>query len=160
MNTNNLDEKDLLILSSLQKNSVITNNDLAKKVGLSPSACLVRTKRLFNEGIIKQFTVVIDPLKIGYNILTLTFVTLHPHNRKMADNFVDKINKIPQIIECHNMTGSWDYCLKIVAKNIEDYRNFVLDTLLEIGGVEKIETQIVLKSDKNSLIPVTNFEIK
>ena len=154
MSDYNLDKKDRLILSLLQENSLITNYDLAKKVGLSASACLGRTKRLLNNGIIKRYTAVIDQTKIGFTVLTLTFVTLHPHNRKMADTFVHKINEIPQIIECHNMTGSWDYCLKIVSRNMDDYRNFVLDILLEIPGVEKIETQIVLKSEKNTSAPI------
>lgn len=150
----NLDEKDKIILSSLQKNSLITNQDLAKQINLSNSACLERTKHLLNNGFIKQYTAVIDQFKIGLKVSTLTFVTLKPHNRKMADTFVDRIKTIPQIIECHNMTGSWDYCLKIVSQNIDDYRNFVIDTLLEIPGVEKIETQIILKTEKNTSIPV------
>ena len=154
MNIYNLDIKDKMILSLLQEDSLITNYDLAKKVGLSASACLNRTKKLSENGIIKQYAVLIDHSKIGFNILTLTFVTLSPHNRKMADTFVQKVNEIPQIIECHNITGNWDYCLKIIAKTMDDYRNFVLDILLEIPGVEKIETQIVLKSDKNSFAPI------
>ncbi len=154
MDDYNLDEKQKMILSLLQENSLITNNDLSKQVGLSASACLGRTKKLFESGIIKQYAIVIDHFKIGYNILTLTFVTLSPHNREMADTFVRKVNEIPQIIECHNITGNWDYCLKIVGKDMDDYRNFVLDILLEIPGVEKIETQIVLKSEKNSFPPV------
>jgi Lrp/AsnC family transcriptional regulator len=154
MNIYNLDIKDKMILSLLQEDSLITNYDLAKKVGLSASACLSRTKKLSENGIIKQYAVLIDHSKIGLNILTLTFVTLSPHNRKMADTFVQKVNEIPQIIECHNITGNWDYCLKIIAKTMDDYRNFVLDILLEIPGVEKIETQIVLKSEKNSFAPI------
>lgn len=154
LNDYNLDEKDKLILTILQENSLITNQDLAIKVDLSASACLSRTKKLFENRVIKQFTASIDYSKIGFNILTLTFVTLSPHNRKMADSFIKKIKEIPQIIECQNITGSWDYCLKIIAKDIDDYRNFVLDILLEIPCVEKIESQIVLKSEKNSAPPI------
>ena len=154
MNDYKLDEKQKLILSILQENSLVTNLDLSKQIGLSASACLGRTKKLFENGIIKQYAIIIDPLKIGFNILTLTFVTLSPHNRRMADTFIRKVNEIPKIIECHNTTGNWDYCLKIISKNMDDYRNFVLDVLLEIPGVEKIETQIVLKSEKNSFPPV------
>jgi len=153
-NKYNLDDKDKAILSLLQKHSLITNQDLAKNINLSNSACLERTKRLFNNGYIKQYTAIVDQFKVGLTVSTLTFVTLNPHNRKTADSFVAKIKAIPQIIECHNISGSWDYCLKIVSENIDNYRNFVLDTLLELPGVEKIDSQIILKTEKNTSIPI------
>lgn len=144
------DEIDMAILTNLQKDSTLTNAELAKQVGLSPSACLGRTKRLKETGIIKQFIAIVDEQKIGLEVVTFVFVSLEPHDRATTEAFLDNIRKIPQVMECYNISGIHDYLLKIVAPSINAYRNFVIDTLIEVPGVGKVETSVVLSSEKLS----------
>lgn len=144
------DEVDMAILTHLQKDSTITNAELAKQIGLSPSACLGRTKRLKEAGIIKQFVAIVDEQKIGLEVVTFVFVSLKPHDRKTTESFLESIQEIPNIMECHNISGVHDYLLKIIAPSIKAYRDFVIDTLIEVPGVDTVETSVVLSSEKLS----------
>ena len=144
------DEVDMAILTHLQEDSTITNAQLAKQVGLSPSACLGRTKRLKEAGILKKFIAIVDEQKIGLEVVTFVFVSLTPHDRETTELFLESIRNIPNVMECHNISGVHDYLLKIVAPSINEYRNFVIDTLIEVPGVGKVETSVVLSSEKLS----------
>ncbi len=158
-----MDEIDKAILRLLQMEATIANSTLASRIGLSASACLSRTKRLQKEGIIKQFAAVIDEQKVGLETTAFTFVTLSPHNRQIVEAFVERVNQTPGVLECYNITGSWDYLLKIVAPDISSYRDFVIDEMLEMPGVEKVETLVVLKTEKRSFsLPIdpSNKEVK
>jgi Lrp/AsnC family leucine-responsive transcriptional regulator len=149
------DNYDKQIIEILQNNASISNIDLSKKIGLSPSACLGRTKRLEELGVIKQYAAVIDAKKIGLEIVAFTFVNLSPHNRKISNAFLAKVKETPQVLECYNITGNWDYLLKIVARDIASYRDFAIDSLLAFPGINKIESTIVLSTDKQSFkLPV------
>jgi len=145
-----LDKTDKAILKQLQVNSRIPNSELANKVKLSASACLKRVNRLCKDGIVKQFAAVINPADIGLEITTLTFVALSPHNRKVADQFVKSIRAIDYVLECYHVTGQFDYLLRIVASDISAYRDFIIDELLGIEGVSRLETLVVLKSEKQT----------
>lgn len=145
-----LDKTDKAILKHLQVNSRIPNSELANKVKLSASACLKRVNRLWKDGIVKQFAAVINPAELGLEITTLTFVALSPHNRKVADQFVKSIRAIDYVLECYHVTGEFDYLLKIVASDISAYRDFIIDGLLGIAGVSRLETLVVLKSEKQT----------
>lgn len=152
------DSVDKEIINILQGNSAISNLDLSKKIGLSPSACLSRTKRLEELGVIKQYATIVDGKKVGLEIMAFTFVNLSPHNRKTGNAFLAKVKETPQILECYNITGNWDYLLKIVAHDIASYRDFVIDSLLAFPGINKIETTIVLSTNKQSFqLPVEHM---
>lgn len=148
--TLDFDSYDKEIIDILQSDASISNIELSKKIGLSPSACLSRTKRLKELGIIKQYATIIDEKKVGLEIVAFTFVNLSPHNRNTANAFLTKVKGTPQILECYNITGNWDYLLKIVSHDIATYRDFLIDSLLEFPGVNKVETNIVLGTDKQS----------
>jgi len=141
---------DLAILTRLQKDATITNAELAKQVCLSPSACLGRTKRLKEAGVIKRIAAVIDEQKVGLEVVTFVFITLSPHNRATTEAFLTHARGIANIQECYNISGNYDYLLKIISSSINDYRNFVIDTLIEIPGVGKVETSVVLSTEKQS----------
>ncbi|MCP4296881.1 MAG: Lrp/AsnC family transcriptional regulator [Proteobacteria bacterium] len=145
---NNLDEIDLAILKMLQQDVTITNAELSKRVGLSPSAALGRTKRLKESGIIRQQIAIIDEDKIGLEMSAFVFVSLSPHDRKTTRLFLKSIHDIPQIMECYNISGKFDFLLKIVAPGIKDYREFIINNLIEVPGVGKVETQVVLSKEK------------
>jgi Lrp/AsnC family leucine-responsive transcriptional regulator len=152
------DSYDKEIINILQSNASTSNIDLSKKIGLSPSACLGRTKRLEELGVIKQYAAVIDEKKIGLEIVSFTFVNLSPHNRKTGNAFLAKVRETPRILECYNITGNWDYLLKIVSHDIASYRDFAIDSLLAFPGINKIESTIVLSTDKQSFsLPVDHM---
>ncbi|PYG87408.1 Lrp/AsnC family transcriptional regulator [Ruminiclostridium sufflavum DSM 19573] len=144
------DELDKQLIDLLQSDSSISNKDLAEKVGLSPSACLSRTKRLKEIGAIKKFAAIVDEKMLGYEVTAFTFITLSPHNRDISNAFLSKIKDTPQILECYNISGSWDYLIKIISHDLADCRDFLIDTLLSFPGVNKIETSMVLSTDKQS----------
>ena len=144
------DDIDLAILTSLQKDASITNAQLANQVGLSPSACLGRTKRLKESGVIKHLTAIIDEQKVGLEVVTFVFVTLNPHDRVTTETFLSHVRELANIQECYNISGKYDFLLKIVSPSIKDYRNFVIDALIEIPGVDKVETSVVLSSEKQT----------
>lgn len=155
-----LDETDFAILDHLQNDATITNADLAKKIELSPSACLGRTKRLKESGIIKKFVAVVDEKRIGLEISTYVFITLSPHDRKTTEAFLESIREIPSVVECHNISGIYDYLLKIVCSSIQEYRDFVIDKLIEVPGVGKVETSVVLSTEKQSFqMPLTESKL-
>ncbi len=144
------DDIDLAILTHLQQDATITNAELAKQVGLSASACLGRTKRLKEAGVIKGFTAIIDEQKVGLEVVTFVFVTLSPHDRSTTEAFLAAVRKLANVQECYNISGNYDYLLKIVSSTIKDYRNFVIDTLIEVPGVGKVETSMVLSNEKQT----------
>jgi Lrp/AsnC family leucine-responsive transcriptional regulator len=145
-----LDRYDKEILDILQKDAAISNVDLSKKIGLSTSASLSRTKRLKELGVIIQRVTILDETKVGLGMVAFTFVNLSPHNRATANEFIARVKETSQILECYNITGNWDYLLKIVSKDIASYRNFIMDSLMEFPGVNKIDTNLVLGTDKLS----------
>jgi len=142
------DSFDHAILKELQVDGRTPNSDLAPKVGLSTSACLARTNRLRQQGVIKQFATIVDHEKVGLDIIAFTFVTLSPHSQPVAAAFAEQIEKLSQVTESYHVTGVHDYMLKIVARNIPAYREFVVNSLLSIEGVSKVETMMVLKVEK------------
>jgi Lrp/AsnC family transcriptional regulator len=145
-----LDEIDFAILQHLQRDATITNAELAQRIELSPSACLGRTKRLKKNGIIKRYTAIIDEQKVGLEVVNYVSVTLDPHDRQTTEAFLRRVREIPNIMECYNISGAYDYFLKIISPTIKDYRNFLIDTLIEVPGVGKVETSVVLSTEKQS----------
>ncbi|WP_055108775.1 Lrp/AsnC family transcriptional regulator [Paenibacillus ihumii] len=152
---NSLDENDKAILRELQEDASISNLNLSKKIGLSPSACLARTKNLVETGIIKKFATIVDEKKLGMEVTAFVLVNLTPLNRETIHSFLEVINKLSQVQECYTLTGSHDYLLKIVAKDMESYRNFIIDSLLQNSAVSRVETSMVMSIEKRTLyVPV------
>ena len=150
MNTVHLDEYDKKIVELLQQDSSISNIDLSKKIGLAPSSCLLRVKNLKEQKILKQFTVVVDEKQLGFQITCFAKVYILPFNRENCQNFIAEVKDIPEIVECYTITGDASFLLKIVAKDLESYRNFVFDKLLKAPYVNNIDTSLVVGSEKES----------
>lgn len=148
---NALDHYDKAIIYALQEDSSISNLELSKAIGLSPSACLARTKNLREQGVIQQFTMFVDEKKLGMETIAFAMVNLSPLTRETANSFVEKINYIPNVLECYTITGERDYLLKIVAQDMVVYRDFVIDTLMAIPGVNRVETSMVMQTEKRTL---------
>jgi Lrp/AsnC family leucine-responsive transcriptional regulator len=150
-----LDPVDLKILALLQRQGRMTNFKLAKKIGLTPAPTLMRVKKLEQAGYIKRFVALVDPGKLGLPVLAFVHVILEAHNRKTTLDFMQAMQKFPEVLECHHIAGDEDFLLKVVAASPAEYEHFVLEKLTRVGGIEKVKTTFVLSSSKlETAIPV------
>jgi DNA-binding Lrp family transcriptional regulator len=141
-----LDRIDLKILAQLQKNSRIKNVDLAEAVGLSPSPCLMRVKRLEQAGYITGYGAQIQLKKLGDVVMVFTEVTLSDHRRDDFSRFEAAIRGIDEIIECHLVSGGYDYLLKFITQGVNHYQQIIEGMLERNIGIEKYFSYIVIKS--------------
>ncbi|MGI9408395.1 MAG: Lrp/AsnC family transcriptional regulator [Hyphomicrobiaceae bacterium] len=144
--TSRLDRIDLKILAELQRNGRTTNAALADTVGLSQSPCLQRVKRLEADGYIAGYGAQLDIAKLSDAITVFTEITLQDHRREDFVNFEAGIGQFPEVVECHLISGGYDYLLKFIAGSVADYQT-VIERVLEAGiGIEKYFSYIVIKS--------------
>ena len=145
-----LDEIDLQILKTLQKNAKLTTKELAEAVHLTPTPVFERQKRLEKHGYIKKYVAVLDPEKLGQGLQVYCKVKLKQINHEIADAFVRKIQRIPEVTECYNTSGSYDYLLKVRAHDMKQYQEFVLNKLGEIESLASIESTFVMSEVKQN----------
>jgi len=145
--TRPLDKIDLSILDSLQKNSRITNVDLARQVNLSASPCLDRVRRLEAEGYIKRYGAVLNASKLKFGLTAYVEVTLDKSTSDVFETFAEKVQTIKQIAECDMVAGGFDYLLKIRISDMAEYRS-VLGKVVDINGVAKNHTYVVIEKIK------------
>ena len=126
-----LDRIDLKILMELQKSGRITNVELADAVGLSPSPCLTRLKRLEKAGYITGYGAIIDLHKLGEYLTVFTELTLTEHRAGDFSRFETRIRKLDEIVECHLVSGGYDYMLKLVTRGVAHY-HWVIEGMLEV----------------------------
>lgn len=148
----NIDKLDISILRELQRNGRISNRDLARRVSLSPSPCWRRLQGLEKSGVVDHYAAVLDPHKVGLPILGYAHVTLHDHQSETVKKFDEAITGAPQVLECHATSGEHDYMLKVVAKDMLSYQEFLSGYLLTIGVVRTVNTSFVLKQLKNTTV--------
>ncbi|HJM34426.1 MAG TPA: Lrp/AsnC family transcriptional regulator [Candidatus Marinimicrobia bacterium] len=144
-----LDYKDKHLLEELQKNSRITNAELAKRIGLSPSSTLERVKKLEISGFIDKYIAILNPRKAGYSCFTFVEVKLARHGETPVENFISSIALIPEVLECHHITGEADFLLKVVTKDIPAYEELILHQLSALTNVQTMKTSVVLSTFKN-----------
>jgi DNA-binding Lrp family transcriptional regulator len=147
-----IDQTDRKILEILQANAKITNAQLSKEIGLSPAPTLERVKKLENSGVIKSYHAKLDTGNIGLGVNTFVMVTLKGHNKKNIDLFLDEINRIDDVIECHHITGSGDFILRVIAKDITSYQKLMLEKVSEIEVVDSLQSMIILSTFKDSKV--------
>jgi DNA-binding Lrp family transcriptional regulator len=141
-----LDRIDIRILHELQKNGRITNVELAELVHLSPSPCLMRVKKLQQAGYITGYSAQINIAKLGQTLTVFTEVTLKNHQQADFARFQQAVEKIDEVVECHLISGGYDYLLKFVTGGISDYQA-IMERLLDTEiGIDKYFSFVVLKS--------------
>ncbi|MBR4920120.1 MAG: Lrp/AsnC family transcriptional regulator [Prevotella sp.] len=145
-----LDDIDLQILKTLQKNAKLTTKELADAVHLTPTPVFERQKRLEKRGYIKKYVAILDPEKLNQGLLVFCKVKLTQINHEIADAFVRRIQRIPEVTECYNTSGSYDYLLKVRAKDMKQYQEFVLTKLGDIENVGAIESTFVMSEVKQN----------
>jgi len=146
----NLDKFDVLILQELQKNARLSNNDLAEKIGLSPSPCWRRVKRLEESGIIAGHITLLNPTAVGIHILAYAQVSLEDHHPETVVEFDRFIQDSPHVLECCSTSGGYDFLLKIVSADMAAYETFLSSELLPLKGVQSVNTSFVLNQKKST----------
>lgn len=145
----NLDETDLQILKTLQRNAKLTTKELADAVNLTPTPVFERQKRLERKGYIRKYIAVLDPEKLDLGLLVFCKVKLKQINHEIADAFTRRIMHLPEVTECYNTSGAYDYLLKVRARDMKQYQDFVLTKLGDIDSVGSIESTFVMSEIKN-----------
>ena len=150
-----IDSTDRKILQILQSNAKITNAQLSKDIGLSPAPTLERVKKLENLGIIRSYHATLDTEKVGLGVTTFVQVFLSSHKKSVLDAFVEKIKKIDNVIECHHITGSCDFLLKVISADIPSYQKLMLEEISEIEEISNMQSMVILSTFKdNKILPI------
>ncbi|MEO1171644.1 MAG: Lrp/AsnC family transcriptional regulator [Myxococcota bacterium] len=141
-----MDTYDEEILRELAKNGRIANVDLARRIGLSPSACLRRVQALERDGAIRGYRADIDPAARGVTMLAYVLVGLSPHTKAAQISFERAMEAAPQVRECHNITGAYEYLLRVEAKDLARYKHFHTEVLGALPDLASIRTFLVMSS--------------
>ena len=147
--TEKLDKVDLQILRTLQENARLTTKELAAQVSLSSTPVFERLKRLEREGYIKKYIAVLDADKLNQGFVVFCNVKLRRMNKDIAMEFTCIIQNIPEVTECYNISGSYDYLLKIHAPNMKYYQEFILNVLGTIDSLGSLESTFVMAEVKH-----------
>lgn len=151
MNTvQKLDETDLKILRILQANSNLTTKELAQKINLTPTPTFERLKRLEHDGIIKQYVAIIDADKVGYGFMVFCAVKLKSLNQEFVKQFTSKVKEIREVTECYNISGEYDYMLKIMAPDMKSYQHFLLNELGPMECLSSLTSMFIMDEIKHN----------
>ena len=142
-----LDQFDIKILEELQNNAQISNQELAEKIGLSPSPCSRRVKQLEDSGYINKQVAILNHNKLGLNLIVFALVSMDQHTHERFNHFQEVIKQHPEIVECSLVTGlEADYQLKIIVSDMDSYQQFLLNILTRIDGVTNVRSSFVLQN--------------
>ena len=145
-----LDSAEKALLSLLQKDGRMSNACLAETVGLSESPCFRRVKQLESAGVIKGYVALVDQRLVGLDITAFVQVTMNDQTSYDLEQFTACVLEEDHIIECYAMSGSYDYLMKVVAANMDDFSELAMEKLLKLPGVKTIESSFNLKDMKAS----------
>lgn len=145
-----LDRLDRRILEELQEDGRVSNQELAKRVGLSPAPCWRRLRRLEKEGFIEGHVTLLNAAALGLPITAYAMVSLENHHPESVKQFDQMVAERPEVLECHSMSGSNDFLLRIVAASIGDYEKFMSTHLLQVRAVRSVNTSFVLRTRKQT----------
>ena len=145
-----IDETDCRILEILQKDGRISNQDLADRVGLSPSPCLRRTRLLESGGVVQKYVALLNSYEVGRGLQAIVQVRLDHQTSASVDRFEKDILKYPQVLECDLIAGDWDYVLRVAVGDLTEFREFCVNSLAKIAGVANVKSSISMKQVKYS----------
>ncbi|MEM9836706.1 MAG: Lrp/AsnC family transcriptional regulator, partial [Bacteroidota bacterium] len=144
------DKTDLKILRILQEDSSRTHKSIAGELGMTTTPIFERTRRLEREGYIDKYMAVINKRKLGYKQTVFIGITLKGHTRDYLDRFVKIIAGFDEVLECHRISGGYDYLLKVVVKDVEAYENFIITKLTLVSDLGNVHSMIVLSTSKEN----------
>ncbi|MBT2622531.1 Lrp/AsnC family transcriptional regulator [Chryseobacterium sp. ISL-6] len=145
-----LDEKDLSILRLLQKDAKLSVRDISTRINLSPTPTHERIKRMEKSGVIKEYTAVLDRKKVNKGMMVVCMIALKAHNKKEATLFIEEVSKLKEVVEFYNISGDFDFMLKILAPNMDEFHDFFVNKLSEIEGIGQTKSIFVMNSIKES----------
>ncbi len=145
-----LDKIDSQILAILQKNSNRTTKSIANELGMTTSPIFERIKKLEKEGYIEKYVAVLNNKKIGLKLTVFIGITLQGHTRSYLERFVKEINNFPEVVECHRVSGNFDYLLKLVVEDIEAYETFIISKLTLLPYLGNVQSLITLSTGKET----------
>ena len=144
-----LDKVDLQILRTLQENARLTTKELASRVSLSSTPVFERLKRLESNGYIEKYIAVLNADKLNQGFIVFCHVKMSKLNKDIANGFTERVKRIPEVTECYNVSGHYDYMLKIHAPNMKYYQEFVLNVLGTIDNLSSLESTFVMDTIKH-----------
>jgi DNA-binding Lrp family transcriptional regulator len=151
-----LDPLDLMILEILQADARVPNAELARRVGLTPTPTLERVRRLEREGVVLGYTAAVAPEKLGKHLAVMASVTLAMHDAAAVDAFLAGIDALPEVMECHHLTGEADFLLKVLVADTRAYERLLRGSLTQLPGVRQIRSSVVLSTPKHrTTIPIS-----
>jgi Lrp/AsnC family leucine-responsive transcriptional regulator len=143
-----IDPLDGRLLLHLQKDSRQSNQQLADSLNMSPSACWRRVAALEAEGVIARYTALVDREKAGFSMSAILHVSLDRHDEKFVSQFVARVQKRPEVLECFATTGDADFHLRVVVSDMAAYNRFLDDFMFKIPGIRHVRTNVILKEIK------------
>src|SRR5256885_16825474 len=149
-----LDQKDLSILKLLQQNARITVKEISDKVHLSTTPVYERIKWMEETGVIKQYATLVDHSKVKKGLMVICYVSLKQHNKTAGAKFIRAIHEMSEVIECYNISGEFDFMLKVVAENMDTYYDFHVNRLSEIENIGNVQSVFVMGVIKQTHVMV------
>jgi DNA-binding Lrp family transcriptional regulator len=145
-----LDSKDLAILGLLQKNARITVKEISEKIHLSTTPVHERIKRMEESGVIKQYATLVDHSRVGKGLMVICYVSLKQHSKNSGLKFIKTMNELNEVIECYSISGEFDFMLKVVCKDMNDYYDFHVNKLSSIENMGKVQSIFVMGTIKET----------
>ena len=139
-----LDNKDLSILRLLQDNARISVKEIAEKIHLSTTPVHERIKRMEESGVIKQYATLLDYTKVKKGLMVICYVSLKQHSKSAGDKFIKIIHQLDEVIECYNISGEFDFMLKVVAEDMNAYYDFHVNKLSSIENMGNVQSVFVM----------------
>lgn len=145
-----LDEIDIRLLKILGNDSSMTTRELASRVNLSPTPVFERVKRLESKGYIRKYIALLDAEKLNYGLIVFVSIKLKQHDKSIGHNFVRDIQRLDEVVECYNISGDYDFLLKVYARDMKDYQNFVFNKLGSVSSIGSTQSTFVMSQNKHS----------
>lgn len=149
-----LDEKDLAILRILQQNARATVREIAAEIKLSTTPVHERIRRLETQGVIRQYATLLNPNLVNKGLMVICYVSLRQHNKSAGTRFIKRILEMPEIIACYNISGEFDFMLKVVAENMDDYYHFHVNKLSQAENIGQLQSVFVMGVIKDTHVLV------
>jgi Lrp/AsnC family transcriptional regulator, leucine-responsive regulatory protein len=139
-----LDEKDIAILRLLQQNARITVKEISDTIHLSTTPVHERIKRMEESGVIKQYATLLDPKKVNKSLMVICYVSLKQHSKTAGVKFIKIMHELEEVIECYNISGEFDFMLKIATENMDSYYDFHVNKLSQVENMGQVQSVFVM----------------